>query len=210
MLVSPASRAPALEVRMAELEIPDHYELLQVSPRADHDTIQRVFRHLAKRFHPDNPESGDAARFKILVEAFQVLSDPVQRARYDIQYAQLNAARWKIFDQETALNDVSADRRLRTALLSILYAACRNDASRPGIGEMDLERLLECPQEHMRFHVWYLKENGWIWRTENGTLAITASGVDRVLEMGGPARGGVHLLDSGESAKESTSWSKPA
>lgn len=195
---------------MADLEIPDHYELLQVSPRADQDTIQRVFRHLAKRFHPDNPESGDAARFKILVEAFQVLSDPEQRAQYDIRYAQLNTARWKIFDQETALNDVSADRRVRSALLSILYAACRNDASRPGIGEMDLELLLECPQEHMRFHVWYLKENGWIRRTEEGTLAITASGVDFVLEMGGPARGGVHLLDSGERAKESTPSSKLA
>lgn len=195
---------------MADLEIPDHYELLQISPRADQDTIQRVFRHLAKRYHPDNPESGDAVRFKQLVESFQVLSDPELRAKYDIDYAQLNAARWKIFDQETTHNDIAADRRLRTALLSILYAACRNDASKPGIGEMDLESLLECPQEHMRFHIWYLKENGWVRRTENGTLAITASGVDLVLEMGGPARGGMHLLDSGEPREDSAAWSKLA
>ena len=68
---------------MADLEAPDHYEMLQISPRADQDTIQRVFRHLAKRFHPDNPESGDAVRFKQLVESFQVLSDPEQRAKFE-------------------------------------------------------------------------------------------------------------------------------
>ena len=31
----------------------DHYEVLQISPRADQDTIHRVFRHLAKRYHPE-------------------------------------------------------------------------------------------------------------------------------------------------------------
>jgi curved DNA-binding protein CbpA len=185
---------------MADLETPDYYEMLQVSPRADRDTIQRVFRHLAKRYHPDNPESGDAVRFKQLVEAFQILSDPEQRAKFDIQYAQLTAARWKVFNQDTAHSDIATDRRIRSAMLSILYAACRNDASKPGVGEIDLERALDCPEEHMRFHIWYLKENGWIRRTENGLLAITAGGVDMVLEMGGPARGGMHLLDAGEDS----------
>ena len=61
---------------MRSTESQDHYEVLQVSPRADQDTIQRVFRHLAKRFHPDNAESGDATRFKLIVEAHQILSDP--------------------------------------------------------------------------------------------------------------------------------------
>ena len=45
------------------MSLPDHYEALQVSPRADGDTIDRVFRHLAKRLHPDNQESGDAEIF---------------------------------------------------------------------------------------------------------------------------------------------------
>ena len=183
---------------MADPGTPDHYDVLQVSPRADQETIQRVFRHLAKRFHPDNAATGDPDRFKALVASFHVLSDPEQRARYDNEYAQVVEHAWRVFDQETALNDVAADRRMRAALLSILYTACRNDAQRPGMGEVELERLLGCPEVHMRFHVWYLKENGWIRRTENGMLAITASGVDRVLDMGGPAKAGVHLLDSGE------------
>lgn len=175
----------------------DHYETLQLSPRADQATIQRVFRHLAKRLHPDNAESGDGARFAQVMQAFEVLSDPKARAKYDARYERQREARWRIFDQSTAGNDVTADRRVRTAILSLLYTARRNDAERPGIGVLELERLLGCPEQHMKFHLWYLKENGWLERQENGTLAITASGVDRVLDLGGPARNGTHLLGAG-------------
>jgi hypothetical protein len=52
----------------------------------------------------------------------------------------------------------------------------------------------------MRFHVWYLRENGLIKRMENGTMAITAEGVDVVLNDGGPRRPDVRLLDSGVEA----------
>ena len=128
------------------------------------------------------------------MESYQILSDPEQRARYDIQYAERVQARWRIFNQETTLNDVAADRTIRSALLSILYAARRNNSDHAGVGELELERMLECPEVHMRFHVWYLKENGWIRRLDNGTLAITASGVDLVLDLGAPLQQGMHLL----------------
>lgn len=183
---------------MADISAPDHYEVLQLSPRADQTTIQRVFRHLAKRYHPDNQESGDADRFKQVMDAFEVLSDPARRAQYDARYQDLREAHWRIFDQETAGNDVVADRRLRDALLSILYTARRNDAERPGLGVIELERLLGCPEQHMRFHLWYLKQNGWIERTESGTYAVTASGVDQVLDRGGPMQLGKLLLEPGE------------
>jgi hypothetical protein len=185
---------------MDDSENADHFEALQVSPRADHETIQRVFRHLAKRFHPDNADSGDPERFKLVVEAFRVLSQPKLRAKYDTAYEQVRETRWRIFDQETSANDVAADRRIRVAALSLLYTARRNDPDRPGIGVVELERLLGCPEEHMKFHLWYLKENGWILRTESGTFAITAIGVDRVLSLGGPARNGVALLEAGDDA----------
>ena len=176
----------------------DHYEVLQVSSRADADTIQRVFRHLAKRYHPDNSESGDAGRFKQLMESFQVLSDPALRARFDVAYSERMEHIWQVFDQQTAKDDVASDRRMRTALLSLLYTARRNDSDRAGMGEFELERMLGCPETHLRFHVWYLKENGLIRRTETGALAITATGVDAVLEVGGPAGPAVHLLESGD------------
>lgn len=184
---------------MGNFELPDHYEVLQVSPRADQETISRVFRLLAKRYHPDNVESGDADRFKQVMQAFDVLSQPATRAEYDAGYEQLRENRWRIFDQKTSASDVAADRRIRVAILSVLYTARRNDAERGGMGTVELERLLGCPEQHMKFHTWYLRENGWIHRLESGMLAITASGVDRVLDLGGPMQNGVYLLESGES-----------
>jgi curved DNA-binding protein CbpA len=180
---------------MPHAELPDHYEVLQVSPRADAETIQRVFRHLAKRLHPDNAESGDAEGFNGVMEAFRVLSDPALRAKYDARYEQVREKRWRVFDQQTAAGGVAADRRVRVALLSLLYTSRRNDPDRPGLGVIELERVLGCPEQHMKFHLWYLKENGWIQRQENGTLAVTASGVDRVLDLGGPLEGRMALLE---------------
>jgi curved DNA-binding protein CbpA len=179
-------------------DLPDHYDVLQLSPRADQDTIQRVYRHLAKRFHPDNGESGDADRFKRILEAFRVLSDPERRARYDVKLEQHREDRWRIFDQASALNDVASDRQVRMALLSILYTSRRNDPERPGVGVLDLEHLLGCPEQHMAFHTWYLRENGWVERRDDGTLAITASGVDHVLDLGGPIQPGLRLLEPGD------------
>jgi hypothetical protein len=38
--------------------------------------------------------------------------------------------------------------------------------------------MLGCPAEHLQFHLWYLKEKGWIRKTESGTFAITVEGID--------------------------------
>ena len=58
------------------MEMPDYYEFLQISPSAEADTIHRVYRFLATRFHPDNQETGDTERFFLLTQAYEVLSDP--------------------------------------------------------------------------------------------------------------------------------------
>jgi hypothetical protein len=75
---------------------------------------------------------------------------------------------------------VERDGDIQGKLLSILYVKRRRDTNDPGVGNVDLERLSGCPREHLEFHLWYLKEKGWIRRLENGLLAITVEGVDRV------------------------------
>ena len=45
--------------RMPEELTTDYYEVLQISPNADPDTVHRVYRFLAARFHPDNQKSGN-------------------------------------------------------------------------------------------------------------------------------------------------------
>jgi hypothetical protein len=61
----------------------DCYEVMQLSPRADAETISRVYRLLASRYHPDNHETGNSEKFIRLAEAYGILSDPEKRARYD-------------------------------------------------------------------------------------------------------------------------------
>ncbi|TDU91193.1 curved DNA-binding protein [Kribbella voronezhensis] len=62
----------------------DFYEILGVSRTASADEIQRAYRQLARRYHPDVNKDPDAEeRFKEVSEAYDVLSDPQQRKRYD-------------------------------------------------------------------------------------------------------------------------------
>jgi curved DNA-binding protein len=62
----------------------DFYEVLGVSRDADPADIQRAYRRLARHNHPDvNKDSGAEERFKDIAEAYDVLSDPELRRRYD-------------------------------------------------------------------------------------------------------------------------------
>src|SRR6478672_2565360 len=171
---------------MQETPLPDYYEVLQISPSADSETIERVFRHLANRYHPDNLESGNSDKFTELVNAHSVLSDPEKRAQYDVKYEGVRQARWRIFDQDSTHSEIVTDSRIRHALLSLLYIARRNNARDPGIGIVELERTLGCGSAAIEFHLWYLRENGWVERLESGLMAITAPGVDRLFDLGGP------------------------
>src|SRR5438876_9477034 len=98
---------------MPNSELKDYYEILQVSPRADRDTIERVFRYLANRFHPDNRETGDVERFTEIVDAYEVLSSAAKRAQYDLSYERVRESRWKLFSRESAENEVAADNGIR-------------------------------------------------------------------------------------------------
>ena len=60
------------------------YDLLMLTPDADADVITVVYRHLAKRYHPDaNPGAENVARMMELNEAYAILNDPAKRALYD-------------------------------------------------------------------------------------------------------------------------------
>ena len=63
----------------------DYYEILNISKDASQNEIKSSFRTLAKKYHPDlNPDDKEAEqKFKEINEAYEVLSDPDKRRKYD-------------------------------------------------------------------------------------------------------------------------------
>jgi len=79
---------------------PDYYEILQVSPSADPEVIQTVYRRLARKYHPDiNGGLASAEKMKLLNEAYAVLSDPVRRKKYNQTLGVAPAAKPKKTDK---------------------------------------------------------------------------------------------------------------
>ena len=60
-----------------------YYEVLGVDKNASEAEIKSAFRKLAKKYHPDNKETGDEAKFKEIGEAYAVLSDENKKRQYD-------------------------------------------------------------------------------------------------------------------------------
>jgi hypothetical protein len=168
---------------MSETGFVDYYELLQLSSNADAGTIERVFRHLAKKFHPDNTESADTGEFRLLVEAHRTLADPETRVGYDVKYQDYWNRKWRLAHEASDRAEFGNDREIRESLLSLLYVQRRRDMKSPGLGEYEVARLLSMPLELVEFHVWYLKAKGWVELLETGHLAISALGVDEVEQV---------------------------
>jgi DnaJ-class molecular chaperone len=71
----------------------DYYKTLQVDPSADPEVITAAYRRLAVKYHPDTNRSPDATlRMQKINEAYRILSNPIERARYDKTHPGANGA----------------------------------------------------------------------------------------------------------------------
>jgi curved DNA-binding protein CbpA len=168
---------------MADEQLVDYYEVLQISNNAEPETIHRVYRYLAQRFHPDNQDTGNEARFRVVSDAYHVLSDPEKRAKYDIAHQQLRQDRWRIVSEgANAETSFELERLTRLAILEALYTRRRLEPTHPGIFSLDLEQLIGRPREHLEFTIWYLAAKNLVQRGDSSQLLITVQGVDYLEE----------------------------
>jgi DnaJ domain len=178
----------------------DCYEIMQLSPKASADTIHRVHRMLAQRYHPDTPDTGNAEMFMKVTAAARILSDPEQRAKYDARYHAKSQLHWKIFDQAEAALGPQAEKAKRKGILGLLYAKAAHDIERSGMTAIEFEEILGCPREHLQAALWYLKGKNFIQRTDNGRYSITVAGFDEMESHSFmPEPGNQKLIEQGTS-----------
>jgi curved DNA-binding protein CbpA len=156
----------------------DYYEVLQISPNADGETIRRIYRIQAQRFHPDNLDSGDAEAFRRISDAYDVLIDPDRRASYDRDHREARR-REAIGVQEApgTTAPVMDEPRRREEILRLLYARRFSHPDQPSLGLRELEMVLNTPKGDLEFSLWYLKECGYLVRNDSARHTITIKGV---------------------------------
>lgn len=169
----------------------DYYEFLQISPHADGDTIHRVYRFLAARFHPDNPVSGDADLFHLVKTAYDVLSDPKRRAEYDATCKPGMMSGTPLSSTVDFMDNMEGELNRRLAVLAVLYHRRRTRPDYPEVALDEIETRMGFPRDYLDFTMWYLAKKGYITKADNAQFALTADGVDFVETQ----RGNVPVLN---------------
>ena len=159
---------------------PDYYEFLQISANADQETIHRVYRFLAARFHPDNPHSGNAEIFSTLKTAYEVLSDPTRRSEYDASCREEPIEVPPLSTSIDFMDTVSGELNRRLAVLAVLYFRRRNNPVSPEVSLAEIETRMGFPRDYLDFTTWYLQKKGYITKADNSDFTLTAPGVDFV------------------------------
>lgn len=156
----------------------DYYELLQISPNADNETIHRVFKYLAGRLHPDNAHTGNAEKFQLVKSAYDVLSSSVRRREYDSKRKER-----EIRPLSTAIDfmdQFEGEINRRMAVLAVLYYRRRMCPNFPEVTLAELEERMGFPRDYLDFTLWYLAQKKLLHKADNACFALTAEGVDFV------------------------------
>ena len=164
---------------MLETEIPDYYELLEISPQATQETIHRVYRYMVSRYHPDIVGTGNMEKFTQLTSAYKVLSDSNARSEYDAQRAMRHAtSRNSMSSTVDFMDQVEGDLNRRLAVLAILYYRRRMYPNRPEVSLAEIEERMGFPRDYLDFTTWYLAKKSYITRADNSDFTLTIEGVD--------------------------------
>lgn len=174
------------------------YQLLHVDRDAHVTIIRYAYRFLAAQYHPDNGETGDAEKFRIITEAWKTLSDEGKRAAYDMSLgAQEQNRGGTQHKAQPKVNEFGRDAlptmvkagiswneiELRLAVLQVLLAARKK---KPASGGASGKMLMDCLQLdsiiEIEFALWYLREKRYI-ETGERVFMITGAGLDYLTDQ---------------------------
>ena len=140
------------------MDDPNYYEFLQISPNAEPETIHRVYKFLAARLHPDNPETGDADKFFLLKEAYDVLSHPSRRAKYDASCDKDGPPPDPLSNSIDFMDQLDGELNRRLGVLALLYIQRRTNPVHPEVSLAEIELKMGFPRDYLEFTMWYLQK----------------------------------------------------
>lgn len=140
----------------------NYYDLLQINPKAEIETIERVHRILASRYHPDNKQTGDPTRFRMITDAYQMLKDPVKRKEYDRQFEMNPAGPLPIFLGKEFAEGIDSEALIRIGVLCLLYSKRRANPDYAALSLLDMENIMAFPRERLLFALWYLRAKRYV------------------------------------------------
>ena len=154
-------RNPAVE--------PDHHELLRAGVAGAAERLDRVYRALAFRYHPDNGDSGDSEIFLRISETYRILS--VSKPRKEREIARHDGTDW-----QSALRGL---KDKRTVVLGLLCQRRISDYRNAFVSPGELESLTGMTSDEIGLILWYLREKGAVTGSDSSPdYSITARGMD--------------------------------
>jgi len=133
---------------------------------------------LAARFHPDNQDTGDAEKFRVLSDAYQLLRDPVKRAEYDKQFKLTPVGPLPIFLGKEFADGIDSEAKIRIGVLCLLYSKRRANPDYAALSLLDMENIMAFPRERLLFALWYLRSKRYVVQDDRSSFIISAEGVD--------------------------------
>lgn len=150
---------------------PDHHELLRAGVAGDYDRVDRLYRVLAVRYHPDNPETGNSEVYLRIGEAYRILAASQSQTHGTGVEKPATGSGWQEGIRE--LDDK------KVAVLAMLYQRRMSDFRNAVVSAMELESLTGLPAVEVGFILWYLREKGAVNLCDGSSdYAISATGVD--------------------------------
>jgi hypothetical protein len=148
---------------------PDHHELLRAGVAGDADRLERIYRALAFRYHPDNRDSGDSEIFLRITETYRILS-------VSQPSPELEVARPRSLDWQTGIRGL---KDKRAAVLGLLCQRRMGDYRNAFVSASEIESFTGMAPDEVGFILWYLREKGAVTVCDNSPdFSISAAGVD--------------------------------
>jgi hypothetical protein len=116
--------------------------------------------------------------FEAVNLAYEVLSDPVRRRAFDELQGIGQEPGGPKFSGVEFFDALTRDAALRSAILCLLYDRRRTRPSAPGISMRTIETMVEATAVELSSALWYLKQRGWAASDDKSSLAVTADGMD--------------------------------